>query len=117
MSESNPIRVFVVHTFSEHPDYVRVFEYLESRPNFYYHNCSNPAASPASGDSEAIKSELRRQIELAEIVILPVTLFTTNPVLVTFQGRRGEGSQEAGPRDKVLRRDYCHQEDAAGQGG
>jgi hypothetical protein len=85
MSESNPIRLFVVHTFSEHPDYLRVFEYLESRPNFYYQNCSNPNSKPASNDGEAIKEELRKQIQLAEIVILPVTLFATNPVLVTFQ--------------------------------
>jgi len=91
MSESNPIRVFVVHTYAEHPDYVRVFEYLESRPNFYYHNCSNPAAKPASADSEVIKEELRRQIQLAEIVILPVTIFATNPVLVTFQVDAAKG--------------------------
>lgn len=85
MSESNPIRVFVTHTFTEHPEYFRVFEYLESRPNFYYKNCSNPAAKPASTDSEVIKEELRRQLQAAEIVILPVTLFASNPVLVTFQ--------------------------------
>lgn len=91
MSEANPIRVFVVHTFSEHPDYLRVFEYLESRPNFYYHNCSNPASRPASGTSEALQEELRRQIQLAEIVILPVTLFATNPVLVTFQVDAAKG--------------------------
>ena len=48
-------------------------------------NCSNPNAKPASTDSEAVKEELRRQIQLAEIVILPVTLYATNPVLVTFQ--------------------------------
>ena len=85
MSESNPIRVFVVHAFAEHVDYLRVFEYLESRPNFYYHNCSNPNARPASNDSEVIKEELRRQLQLTEIVILPVTIFATHPVLVTFQ--------------------------------
>ena len=83
MSESNPFRIFVAHAFSEHPDYVRVFEYLESRPNFYYQNCSNPGAKP--GDSEAIKAEIRRQLEPAEIMILPVTLFPTNPVLITYE--------------------------------
>jgi hypothetical protein len=75
MSESNPIRVFVAHVFAEYQDYLQVFEYLESRPNFYYVNCSNPAARPAGPDSEAIK----------EIVVLPVALFARNPVLVTFQ--------------------------------
>lgn len=91
MSEANPIRIFVVHTFGEHPDYLRVFEYLESRPNFYYHNCSNPNAQLAGNDSEALKDELRRQIQLAEILILPVTLFGTNPVLVTFQVDAAKG--------------------------
>lgn len=84
-SESNPVRVFVVHAFEEHPDYLKVFEYLESRPNFFYTNCSNPEARPNRNDHEAVKDEFRRQIEAAEIVILPVTLFSVNPVLVTFQ--------------------------------
>ena len=91
MSESDPIRVYVVHTFTEHPDYLRVFEYLESRPNFFYTNCSNPGGKPNSSDSEVIKDELRKQIQRAEIVILPVTLFTTNPVLVTFQVDAAKG--------------------------
>lgn len=90
MSEANPIRIFVVHVFGEHPDYLRVFEYLEARDNFYYQNCSNPAAQPGA-DGEAVKEELRRQIQLAEIVILPVALFTTNPVLVTFQVDAAKG--------------------------
>jgi hypothetical protein len=85
MSESNPIRVFVAHVFAEYTDYLRVFEYLESRPNFFYLNCSNTGAKPAGPDSEAVKEALRRQIQLAEIVILPVALFARNPVLVTFQ--------------------------------
>jgi hypothetical protein len=85
MSESNPIRVFVVHPFREYPDYLRVFEYLESRPNFFYHNCSNPDAAPPGRDSDLRKQELRRQIDSSEIVILPVTAFATDPVLVTFQ--------------------------------
>lgn len=91
MSESDPIRVFVVHIFTEHPEYLRVFEYLESRPNFYYLNCSRPNAKPASSDSEVIKEELRRQMQPAEIVVLPVTLFAMNPVLVTFQVDAAKG--------------------------
>jgi hypothetical protein len=94
MSESNPFRVYVVHPFTEHPDYVKVFEYLESRPNFYYKNCSNPAGKPPSGDSEAVKEELRRQIEPAEIVILPVQVFATNPVLATFQVDAAKGMKK-----------------------
>jgi hypothetical protein len=75
----------VAHVFAEYADYLRVFEYLESRPNFFYVNCSDPNVKPSGPDSEALKEELRRQIALAEIVILPVALFARNPVLVTFQ--------------------------------
>jgi hypothetical protein len=85
MSESNPFRVFVTHAFAEHMDYLRVFEYLESRANFFYLNCSKPAVRPSSADPEAIKEELRNQIAPAEIVILPVGIFASNPVLVTFE--------------------------------
>jgi hypothetical protein len=91
MSESNPIKVFVVHTFSEHPDYMRVFEYLESRPNFFYKNCSNPGVKLGGGDGDSMREELRRQIQLAEIVVLPVTMFATNPVLVTFEVDAAKG--------------------------
>lgn len=91
MSENNPFRLYVIHTFSEQPDYLKVFEYLESRPNFYYQNCSKPGAKPATNESDAIKEELRRQMQEAEIVILPVTLFGTNPVLVTFQVDAAKG--------------------------
>jgi hypothetical protein len=89
MSEGNPIRVFVVHLFGEHPDYLRVFEYMESRPNFYYRNCSNPATQVAG--LEAQQEELRRQIQLAEIVVFPVSLFALNPVLTTFQVDAAKG--------------------------
>lgn len=82
MSEHNPFKIFVVHTFDEHPDYLKVFEYLESRPNFYYENCSKPDARMAGA---SMQDELRRQMDPAEIVILPVSLFALNPVLVTFE--------------------------------
>jgi hypothetical protein len=91
MSERDPIKVFVVHTFAEQPDYLKVFEYLEARPNFYYHNCSRPGSKPSSNDGEVLKDELRRQMQSAEIVILPVALFATNPVLVTFQVDAAKG--------------------------
>jgi hypothetical protein len=85
MSEDRPFRVYVVHAFGEHPDYLRVFEYLESRPNFFYVNVSNPDAKLPDADPETAKDELRKQVGLAEIVILPVEVFAKNPVLVRFQ--------------------------------
>ncbi|MBM4196435.1 MAG: hypothetical protein FJ197_04945 [Gammaproteobacteria bacterium] len=84
MSENNPFRVYVVHTHSEHPEYLRVFEYLESRGNFFYRNCTDIKAG-VQGDNDTIRAELRRQMSTAEIVLFPVNLFAEQPVLVSFQ--------------------------------
>lgn len=85
MSEKNPFRVFVTHLFQENEDYRRVFEYLESRDNFFYLNFSNPENVPESGGGDALKEELRNQIKQAEILILPLAIFGDNPSLVGFQ--------------------------------
>jgi len=77
--------VFVTHLFQENEDYRRVFEYLESRDNFFYVNFSNPENMPTSGGGEAIKEELRNQIKEAEIVILPLAIHASNPSLIGFQ--------------------------------
>jgi hypothetical protein len=85
MSESNPIRVFVTHMFSDHADYYRVFEYLESASNFLYINCSKPEDIPGSGGQEAIREKLLGQIRSAELLIVVSTMFAENPGLITFE--------------------------------
>lgn len=85
MSENDPYRVYVTHLFQANEDYQRVFEYLESRENFFYSNSSNIESMPATGGSEAIKEELREQIKPAEVVIMPIAIFDANPDLVRFQ--------------------------------
>jgi hypothetical protein len=85
MSQDNPIRIFVTHMFSDHPDYHRVFEYLESASNFFYVNCSQPDKIPAAGGQEAIKDALLQQIRAAEIVIVIGTMFSENRSLITYQ--------------------------------
>jgi hypothetical protein len=84
MSSNNPIRVFVAHAFDRHADYLRVFEYLESRDNFFYLNTSNPDRPPGA-DLEALKEELRNQIKAAEIMILPVSVYDAHRDLLTFE--------------------------------
>ncbi|MEO8224652.1 MAG: hypothetical protein ABI661_07580 [Gammaproteobacteria bacterium] len=84
MSDDSPIRVFVSHLFEKHQDYLRVFEYLESREHFLYLNVSDPERLPAGG-KEALKEELRSQIKGSEIMVLPVSVFDCNHDLVTFQ--------------------------------
>ena len=85
MSEDNPIRIFVTHTFSDHPDYARVFEYLESANNFFYTNCSDPSEAPASTGDEAWKEALRKQIQAAEIVLLPAGMYAENQGPLKYQ--------------------------------
>jgi hypothetical protein len=85
MSESNPIRIFVTHVFSEHLDYHRVFEYLESASNFFYQNCSKPDDIPLSGGQEAIKEKLLEQIRASEVVVIVSSMFSENQSLITFQ--------------------------------
>lgn len=85
MSERDPIRIFVTHVFKKDVEYLRVFEYLESRDKFFYLNSSNPDAMPPSGGLEAAKEELRKQIEPAETIVMPVAHFDENPELIKFQ--------------------------------
>lgn len=75
MSQDNPIRVFASHAFQEHDDYHRLFEYLESTTNFFYANSAVPDKVPEEDTEEALKDELREQIEPAEVVIILAGLY------------------------------------------
>jgi len=84
MSQANPLRLFVTHAWENSDDYLRVFEYLESARNFFYRNYSTPDQRP-SGDGEALREDLRRQIAPVEAVIALSSLFDTHQVLLTFE--------------------------------
>ncbi|HVP34131.1 MAG TPA: hypothetical protein VMT09_10855 [Steroidobacteraceae bacterium] len=84
MSQANPVRLFVTHAWETSDDYLRVFEYLESSRNFFYKNFSTPDKRP-SGDKEALREDLRRQIAPVEAVIALSSLHATQPDLLTFQ--------------------------------
>ena len=84
MSQANPLRLFVTHAWENSDDYLRVFEYLESARNFFYKNYSTPDKRP-SGDKEALREDLRRQIVPVEAVIALSSLHTTQRELLTFQ--------------------------------
>ncbi len=83
MSENNPIRVFVTHSFGESENYLRIFEFLESVDRFYYVNVSNTEVSPGGGIAE-VKDELIRQIKLAEAMFVLPDLYEKQPDLVNF---------------------------------
>ncbi len=85
MSEDNPYRVFVTHLFEDNEDYQRVFEYLQSRDNFFYVNFSKPENMPAAGGPQAVKDELKDQITAAEVMLMPVAMFELNPDLIRYQ--------------------------------
>lgn len=84
VSESNPIKVFVTHTFSESDDYLRVFEFLEGVDRFFYINVSKPENIPESGGAEAIREELIEQIKASEAVLVLSSLYDQDTELVRF---------------------------------
>lgn len=84
ITQQNPIRLFVCHVWVEDEDYHRIFEYVESSPNFFYRNTSAPDVRPA-GDKEALRESLRKQIVEAEVMILPAALYRRNMDWVEFQ--------------------------------
>ena len=86
MTEKNPIRLFVTHLYEPDESYFRVFEYLESQPNFFYTNLATPEKPPRSKEKEATREDLRRQIADAEVVILLSALYKRDPVPVEYQG-------------------------------
>jgi hypothetical protein len=85
MSEKDPIRLFVTHAFQEHEEYARIFEYLESRDNFFYNNYSDPEFDLGPGGQEAIQEEVRRQIKQAEVVLFPLGVHAVKPQLIDFE--------------------------------
>ena len=84
MSQANPLRLFVTHTWETSDDYLRVFEYLESARNFFYRNYSTPEQRPR-GDKEALREDLRRQIAPVEAVIALSSLYDAHRELLTFE--------------------------------
>lgn len=84
MSQANPLRLFVTHAWETSDDYLRVFEYLESARNFFYRNYSTPEQRP-SGDKEALREDLRRQISPVEAVIALSSMFEPHRELLTFE--------------------------------
>lgn len=93
ISQHNPVRLFVAHYFEPNDDYQRVFEYLESSHNFYYRNCSDPECA-RDADREGMKDELRRQITLAEVVIVPSGIYLRHRELMDFQLNCAKGLEK-----------------------
>ena len=86
VSQKNPIRLFVCHVWIQDDDYQRIFEYLESVDNFFYRNTSTPDKRP-TGDKEALREDLRRQIAEAEVVIIAASLYRRHMDWAEFQLR------------------------------
>ena len=84
MSESNPIRVFATHNFSETDDYLRVFEFLESVDRFYYVNVSQPENLPTTGGAQGIKDEVIRQVKGSEAMFVLPSAWEENRDMVNF---------------------------------
>ena len=93
MSQANPIRLFVTHMWEDNDDYFRVFEYLESAKNFFYRNDSTPD-HPPSGDKEAQREDLRKQMAPVEAVVAVSSLLQSHRDMFTFQLLFAQASQK-----------------------
>jgi hypothetical protein len=82
--ENDPIRLFVTHLYAPDDSYFRVFEYLESQPNFYYKNLATPDKPPRSKEKEAIREDLRRQMTDAEVLVILSDLYL-RPGAIEYQ--------------------------------
>jgi len=85
MSEKNPFKVFVAHEFKESAEYLRVFEYLESRDNFFYLNYSDPEAQAPNAAPDVLQDTIREQIKPTEVVIVPAGMLSGSAGLVDFE--------------------------------
>ncbi len=90
VSQQNPVRVFVAHAFVVNDDYRRVFEYLEGARNFYYRNCSVPELN-VSLDKDGLNQELRKQIGISEVVLIPAGQYQANKDWMDFQVNCAKG--------------------------
>lgn len=93
ISQQNPVKVFVGHGFEPSDDYMRVFEYLESSHNFYYVNCSSPE-SRGVVEPEALRTELRKQITLAEVVVIPSATYSKHKEWLDFEMNCAKGMEK-----------------------
>lgn len=94
MSESNPIRLYVSHLYAPDEAYFRVFEYLESSPNFFYVNLATPDRPPRSKERESLKEDLRRQINESEVVVLLSSMYANDAALIEFQALYAKASDK-----------------------
>ena len=92
--ERDPIRLFVTHLYAPDESYFRVFEYLESQPNFFYRNLATPDKPPRSKEKEAIREDLRRQMADAEVVVVLSTLYLRDAAAIEYQCLYAESSDK-----------------------
>lgn len=84
MSEKDPIRLFVTHAWADNEDFLRVFEFLESSPNFFYRSFAAIDARPGD-DVEAQRDALRAQVRPVELVVATAGLLRAHSSLLVFQ--------------------------------
>jgi len=84
MPEKDPIRLFVTHAWADNEDYLRVFEFLESSPNFFYRSFAAIDARPGD-DVETQRDALRGQIRPVELVVATAGLLRAHSSLLVFQ--------------------------------
>lgn len=84
MPQENPYRIFVTHAWQEDEDYLRVFEFLEESPQFFYRNVANPSLSPPA-NTEHEREALRAQIGQCEVVLALAGQYARHAATLDFE--------------------------------
>ena len=84
-ANQQPVRLFIAHVLQDQEDIHKVIEYVESKDSFVYVNTADINAKPEG--AEAIQEELRKQIGLAEVMIVPVNVYQANPKVIDYEIR------------------------------
>lgn len=84
MSQENPYKIFVTHTWEESDDYLRFFDYVSDIESFFYENVSDPSRYPGSS-VDSIQTELNLQMKPAEVVVVLSSAYVKDANLVQYQ--------------------------------
>jgi hypothetical protein len=93
MSEQNPIRLFVSHAWAAGEDYLRVYEFLEASPNFYYRSFSSVDHKPGE-EIDSQREVLRTQIRPVELMVATAGLLRSHSSLLVFQMTFAQASRK-----------------------
>jgi hypothetical protein len=83
-TESDPVRLFVTHRWTDHDDYHRFLEYIGEVDSFFYKNLTRPTED-RPGSRLKTEEVLAQGIEAAEALIVLAPVWEEEPALIELQ--------------------------------